>query len=60
MTADELDEFLDDTTHVVCDAWEGKTGERMSEDEKYALNDLLTEFFKGKGPSAYEEFEDLV
>lgn len=44
-----FDEFLDDATHAVRDLWEtASAGQKLGENETYALNDLLTAFFQDK------------
>lgn len=45
---DDFDEFLDDATHMITDMWNDRGGQLMGINEKYALNDLLTQFFGNK------------
>lgn len=48
MEGERLDRFLDDATHAVADLWERRGGLALSLDDKYALNDALTQFFQGR------------
>lgn len=45
---ESFDNFLDDATHAVRGMWEDRGGEKLGEEETYALNDLLTAFFQDK------------
>jgi hypothetical protein len=45
MNTKQFDTFLDDATHAVRDMWENIGGRELGENEQYALNDLLTQFF---------------
>lgn len=46
----DYDDFLDDATHAVHDMWVERGGKKLDTDDLYALNDVLTEFFKDKSP----------
>ena len=45
MDNQHFDAFLDDATHKVSNMWERQSGSKLSTDEKYELNDVLTAFF---------------
>ena len=45
MTFEELDDFLDDATHVIADLYEKRGGLPLTTNELYFLNDALTDFF---------------
>ena len=47
MTRDQLDSFLYDATHRVAQMWEERSGQELTTDELYALNDCLTAHFPG-------------
>lgn len=47
-TVEGYDEFLDDITHTIHAVWTERGGRELSNDEMYALNDLLTAFFDSK------------
>lgn len=44
------DEFLDDATYLVADAWRALTGILLTLKEIEELNDVLTAFFGGRRP----------
>lgn len=41
----DFDDFLDDMTHKVANNWLARGGPSLSDNAKFHLNDLLTEFF---------------
>jgi hypothetical protein len=43
-----LDDFLDDGTHLLADAWEKEFGDQLTPGEKEELNGVLAQFFSGK------------
>jgi len=45
ITDGEFDDFLDDATHHVADMWSKSSGETLTIDQLYKLNDLLTQHF---------------
>jgi len=48
MNDEEKDDFLNDATLSTASQWEAASGNALSMDEQYELNDLLTAFFQGK------------
>lgn len=48
MRTKDFDEFLNDATLAVRELWEKATGQTLDQDATYALNDLLTAFFRDK------------
>ena len=47
-TDEQHDDFLDDATHAVADAWEATGASPLTVEDKYALNDVLTAYFEGR------------
>lgn len=47
---EQLDDFLDDATHLVADAWAAGGWRPLELEQKYELNDLLTAFFSPDRP----------
>lgn len=45
ITNDQFDEFLNNVTHDIADAWQDSTGQILSIEDLYKLNDFLTTFF---------------
>lgn len=48
MNDDQWDSFLNDAVYAIVDKWYDATGTTLNTENKYELNDLLTEFFSNQ------------
>jgi hypothetical protein len=46
-TSEKMDMLVDRAVHTIKDMWEKESDRKMSNDEMYRLNDLLSSFFSG-------------
>jgi hypothetical protein len=46
MNIEELDDFLDDATHAVCDLYGAATGHKVDSEFLHSINDALDELFR--------------